>query len=117
MSLYCFLLIIYSEKSIDIVQLVNCYHGWNVDPKTCGQVQVIVRAFYNNSDGNIDYAVPTETVKTAVREHGYDYKIVVPEDLVNLYWITLGVILFIILIIILGLLFCWKQKLRRDINK
>jgi hypothetical protein len=97
----------------------NCYHGWNVDRDTCGLTQSIVRAFYQETgqDNVYVYAFPTEEVKKAVREYGSIHDIVLPEDLVNLYWISVGVILILIILILLGLLIAWRQKMRRDASK
>ncbi|XP_046652355.1 uncharacterized protein LOC124343181 isoform X2 [Daphnia pulicaria] len=104
--------------TVQIVQVENCYHGWNVDMDICGLTHVIVRAFYQKTgETDVTYAFPTEEVKKAVREYGYIHEVVLPEDLANLYWIFVGVVLILIILILLGLLIAWRQKMRRDAKK
>lgn len=84
----------------------------------CGLTHVIVRAFYQKTgETDVTYAFPTEEVKKAVKEYGYIHEVVLPEDLANLYWIFVGVVLILIILILLGLLIAWRQKMRRDVKK
>lgn len=104
--------------TVDIVEVENCYHGWNVDISVCGLTHVIVRAFYQKTDENtISYAFPTDKTKAAVKEYGHIHQIVLPEDLLDMYWITVGSLVILIVVIILALLIFWRQKIRREATK
>lgn len=100
------------------MQLENCYHGWNVDVTTCGHVQVAVRAFRNKTDEQegavVELAFPEERVKEAVRQHGYISEIVLPEDLVDIYWISVGVAGGISVLIIVLLFIYWRRRVYVD---
>lgn len=102
---------------IEIVTLTNCYHGWNLDAITCGQVQVIVHAFYQKGEDDVTYAFPNYKVKEAVRSYGYIHDIVLPEDLVDFYWVIGGVAFGVIILVGIGLILCWREKMRREYSK
>ena len=85
---------------------------------TCGQVQVIVDAFYRkNGTGDYYYAFPRETVQAAIRMYGYKHEITLPEDLLDIYWLATGIAGGVILLILLGLFILWRQKVKRDYSQ
>lgn len=79
---------------------------------------MIVRAFYQRTDSDeVTYAFPRETVQAAVRMHGSLHQIYLPEDFLDLYWIAGGIAFAIIIFLVIGLLICWRLKLRNEYSK
>ncbi len=61
-----------------------CYHGWNVDLDTCGQIQLMVLGFYQKPNESWQLAFTNEIVKEAVREYGLKFD-KTPDDLRVIY--------------------------------